>query len=99
MNEQKKNLLGHIYGSRKSFNGKWLNLIIAVDLNGEKTFITCPVRMEEDEDGNGKPYAKIEYAVSSDGARYGDKAVICDLPIYAEKKKAEPQTLDDDLPF
>lgn len=100
MEEQKKNELGNIYGSRISKNGKWLNLLIVTRIKGEEVRITCPVRLDEYAVEN-KPYARLEMACTSDGERYAEKAAICDLPVYKDKKPTEEQAAaeDSDLPF
>lgn len=100
MNEQKKNELGNIYGSRVSKNGKWLNLLIVSNINGQEVRITCPVRLE-DNAVTGKPYARVEMACTSSGVHYADKAVIADLPIYEDRKPTEAQAAAEDceLPF
>ena len=86
---ENKNELGHIYGARISKSGKWLNLTIAADINGEKHFITCPVRIVEDYDGsNKKPIAQI-----------GQCASIYDIPIYEDSKPKQDEAKADDLPF
>lgn len=103
MNEQKKNELGNIYGSRVSKNGKWLNLLIVTNVGGQEVRITCPVRLAaEYDDANGKkPYARLEKACTADGVEYIDKAVIANLPVYEDRKPTEAQAAaeDSDLPF
>ena len=104
---ENKNELGHIYGSRVSRNGKWLNLIIAAEINGEKHLITCPVKIEDDYDdiaGAEKPYACLEWVCDSKGNRSIDKARVCNLRVYEDSKpKQEEAKADeakaDDLPF
>ena len=100
MEQQKKNDLGNIYGSRVSKNGKWLNLLIVTHVNGQETRITCPIRLEENAVEN-KPYARLEMACNAEGVRYVDKAVIANLPVYEDKKPTEAQATaeDSDLPF
>ena len=85
--ENKKNPLGNIYGSRLSKNGKWLNLTITAEINGEKVFITCPVHIA---DGHLQNKA---YAVIVEG-----KATIADIPVY-EDSKPKPEETDDECPF
>lgn len=102
MNEQKKNELGNIYGSRISKNGKWLNLLIVTHVGGQEVRITCPVRLadEYDEVGGKKPYARLEKACTAAGVEYNDKAVIANLPVYEDKKPSEAQATEEiDLPF
>lgn len=91
--QQKKNELGNIYGSRVSKNGKWLNLLIVTHVNGQEVRITCPVRMNDD----GK-HAYAFTALDSEGASY---AQICNIPVYEDKKPtaAEAAAEDADLPF
>lgn len=84
--ENKKNTLGNIYGTRLSRNGKWLNLIITAEVNGEKVFITCPVRLEDD---FKHPYACEE--------AFDGKMAIHNLPLYADKKPQEAG--DGEIPF
>ena len=95
MNEQKKNELGNIYGSRISKNGKWLNLLIVTHVGGQEVRITCPVRMDENKVA-GKPHAEI-------GADTGTQrcASICGVKVYEDKKPTEAQAKveDSDLPF
>lgn len=90
--EQKKNELGHIYGSRISKNGNWLNLLIVSNINGQEVRLTCPVRLEHCKDEN-KPFACLESC--------NDTAKIYNLPIYTDKKPSEAQAAaeDDGLPF
>lgn len=104
MNEQqKRNELGNIYGSRISKNGNWLNLLIVTHINGEDVRITCPVRLLADEDAKQKkPYAVLEYERSIDNERFlTGKAIIANLPVYDDKKPTEAQAAadDNDLPF
>ena len=103
MNEQKKNELGNIYGSRVSKNGNWLNLLIVTHVGGQELRITCPVRISKDEDdaGGKKPYARLEKACTAEGVEYINKAVIANLPVYEDRKPTEAQaaTEDSDLPF
>ena len=104
MNEQKKNELGNIYGSRISKNGNWLNLLIVTHVGGQEVRITCPVRIlkEIDEDTGKKPHAVIEMACDVNGNKYPvGKALIAGLPIYEDKKPTEAQAKaeDSDLPF
>ena len=101
--EQKKNELGHIYGSRISKNGNWLNLLIVSNINGQEVRLTCPVRIAEDEDDfpTDKPRAVIEKACNADGFHYSDKARLVNIPVYADNKPSEAQAAaeDDGLPF
>lgn len=98
-----KNLLGNIYGSRLSKNGKWLNLIITTEINGEKGFITCPVRIskDDDEDTGKKPYAIIEMACDVTGRHYPvGKAIISNLPLYEDRKPDKEEKGDpNEFPF
>ena len=99
---ESKNELGHIYGSRVSRNGKWLNLIIAAEINGEKHLITCPVKIEDDYDdiaGAEKPYARLEWVCDSEGNRSIDKARVCNLRVYEDSKPKQEEAKPDDLPF
>ena len=91
-NEQKKNELGTIYGSRISKSGKWLNLLIVTHTDGHEVRITCPVRLEQFKD-ESKPFACLESCNST--------AKIYNLPIYTDKKPTEEQAAaeDSDLPF
>lgn len=101
--ENKKNTLGNIYGSRLSRNGKWLNLIITAEVNGEKVFITCPVRISKDtdEDMGKKPYGVIEMSCDAAGNHYPvGKAFIAGIPFYEDRKPTEAKAVEDsDLPF
>lgn len=103
MEDQKKNELGNIYGSRVSKNGKWLNLLIITHVGEQEVRITCPVRLtkEYDEAGGKKPYAQLEKACTAEGVEYIDKAVIVNIPVYEDKKPTEAQAAaeDSDLPF
>ena len=92
MNEQKKNELGNIYGSRISKNGNWLNLLIVTHIGGQEVRITCPIRIAEEYDGsNKKPVAQIGLKSAS----------IYDIPVYEDRKPTEAQAAaeDSDLPF
>ena len=92
MEEQKKNELGNIYGSRISKNGKWLNLLIVTHVDGKEVRITCPIRIAEEYDGsNKKPVAQIGFKSAS----------IYDIPVYDDVKpsKAQAEAEDSDLPF
>ena len=103
MEEQKKNELGNVYGSRVSKNGKWLNLLIVTHTDGKEVRITCPIRIAEDEDDFpiDKPRAVIEKACDADGFQYSDKARIVNIRVYEDKKPTEAQAAaeDSDLPF
>ena len=97
--EQDKNRIGRIYGSRISRNGKWLNLIIAID----KEKFNVPISLEiPDEDGKSKPYASVEKGSKNDGAkvRY-NKAVIYGIPIYMDETKEETPKppINEEFPF
>ena len=102
--ENVKNELGNIYGSRISKNGKWLNLIIKATIEGKETFITCPVKICDIEEANGKPHAVLEYAKTYEGERYVERANIWEIKVYQDKKPDEPKNeekpvLDDECPF
>lgn len=87
---ENKNELGHIYGARVSKSGKWLNLTIAAEINGEKHFITCPVHIVENYDGsNKKPIAQIGL----------NSASVYDIPVYEDSKPKQDEAKADDLPF
>lgn len=88
---EKENKLGSIYGSRISKNGKWLNLTIVTEINGEKHFIVCPVRMEED---FKHPFAFTE--LDSEGATH---AKICYIPVYEDSKPKQEDPAGEDIPF
>lgn len=92
--QNKKNELGNIYGSRISKNGKWLNLLIVTHVNGQEVRITCPVRMDENKE-DGKPHAEIDADTDT------QRASICDIKVYEDKKPTEAQAKveDSDLPF
>lgn len=100
---ENKTELGHLYGSRISKNGKWLNLSIVTNFNGQNIYITCPVRISEDEDdnGNGNPCASLIMAQKANGERYAESASIDNIPVYADTKKKKEETPQqaDDLPF
>ena len=93
MNEQKKNELGNIYGSRISKNGKWLNLLIVTHVGGQEVRITCPVRMNDD--------CKHAFAFTELDAEGATRASICHIPVYEDRKPTEAQAAaeDSDLPF
>ena len=102
MEDQKKNELGNIYGSRVSKNGKWLNLLIVSHIDGREVRITCPVRIAEDEDDFpiDKPRVVIEKACNAEGFQYYDKARIVNIRVYEDRKPNEAQAAEDsDLPF
>ena len=87
---ERKNLLGHIYGSRVSENGKWYNLLIAVKLeDGSEAMITCPIRTADNAKA-GKPFGR--------GNSNGNLAVI-DVPFYEDRKPKEETPSSGDLPF
>ena len=101
MNEQKKNELGNIYGSRVSKNGNWLNLLIVTHVGGQEVRITCPVRMEENK-VEGKPFAKFHLGEHPlNGELDKTKAMLLYIPVYEDKKPTEAQAVaeDSDLPF
>lgn len=81
--------LGHIYGSKISKSGKWLNLIITADHGNETLRITCPVQLEADDMQDDKPYA-----IAQNGG-----ASILNVSIYEETKKPVEEPKADDLPF
>lgn len=87
--KQFKNELGHIYGSRISKNGKWLNLSITTIIDGQQWRITCPVRMGCNAE-DGKPVAVVE----------GSRAEISSIPVYQDAKPKQGESADmGDLPF
>ncbi len=90
MEEQKKNELGNVYGSRVSKNGKWLNLLIVTHTDGKEVRITCPIRLANNAEPS-KPVATID----------GKKASISNIALYEDKKPSEAQAAaeDSDLPF
>ena len=92
MEEQKKNELGNVYGSRVSKNGKWLNLLIVTHTDGKEVRITCPIRLECIH-ADGKPYAILSDDKTS--------SCIMNLRVYEDKKPTEAQAAaeDSDLPF
>lgn len=92
-NEQKKNELGTIYGSRISKSGKWLNLLIVTHTDGHEVRITCPVRLKDD--------CKHPFAFTELDAGGATRASICHIPVYEDKKPTEEQAAaeDSDLPF
>lgn len=104
MDQQKKNELGNIYGSRISKNGNWLNLLIVTHINGQEVRITCPVRFEENA-VEGKPYA--QFHLKTDGEvvpaieKDKSKAMLLYIPVYEDRKPNEAQAAaeDSDLPF
>lgn len=100
MEEQKKNELGNIYGSRISKNGKWLNLLIITHVDGKETRITCPVRLGEKNAIEGKPYAKFHCAKLATEIDKS-KAMLLYIPVYDDVKpsKAQAEAEDCDLPF
>ena len=97
--EQIKNELGHIYGSRISKNGKWLNLIVTTIHNGENIRVTCPVRLSDYDDNDGKPIAALVMAARPNGERYPTgKVNILGVPVYEDVKPKQEQEVGD-LPF
>ena len=94
MEEQKKNLLGNIYGSRISKNGKWLNLLIVTHVDGKETRITCPVKI-------GFPLEQMEDKKCALVDKAKSQATICYIPLYSDVKpsKAQAEAEDCDLPF
>lgn len=104
MEEQKKNPLGNIYGSRVSKNGKWLNLLIVTHVDGKEIRITCPIRHGSENMVKGKPLAITGIAENSDRACGVDTALRADIlyiPVYDDVKpsKAQAEAEDCDLPF
>lgn len=101
--QQKKNELGNIYGSRVSKNGKWLNLLIVTHTDGKEVRITCPIRLVEDEDEKtDKPRAWLEKGIDAEGREHSEgRAVISNIRVYEDKKPSEAQAAaeDSDLPF
>lgn len=94
--------LGSIYGSYISRNGKWLNLMIVTNVNGVKSFVCVPVKIEEDYDdiaGAEKPYAWLEWLCDGEGKRSIDKASVCNLRVYEGSKPKQEEPADDDIPF
>lgn len=86
-NNEYKNELGHVYGSRISKNGNWLNLTICTIINGVNYRITCPVRLEND---GKKPFAEINE----------NKASILNIPLYEDAKPKKEESADPfDLPI
>ena len=92
MEEQKKNELGNIYGSRISKNRKWLNLLIVTHVDGKEIRITCPVRLK-DFRADGKPYAEVRLL--------SRLAFLAEIPLYDDVKpsKAQAEAEDSDIPF
>lgn len=81
--------VGHIYGSRVSRNGQWLNLQIVSSYDDKPIGITVPIHIGCDRPD--KSYVVID----------GDKAVIENVRVYPtdQPKKEEPKAFDGDLPF
>ena len=101
MEEQKKNELGNIYGSRISKNGKWLNLLIVTHVDGKEIRITCPIRHGSENRVKGKPVALTGFNDSSTGLNTTLRADILYIPVYDDVKpsKAQAEAEDCDLPF
>ena len=98
--EQNKNRIGRIYGSRISRNGKWLNLIIAIDK--EKFNVPISLEIHDEEGKSHKPYASVEKGSKSDGAKVQyNKAVIYAIPIYMDDTKEETPkpSFSEEFPF
>ena len=95
--EQKKNEIGNIYGSRISKNGNWLNLLIVTHIDGKAVKITCPIRFDEKED---KVFAIVK-DFEDEGKQRVKRALILNIPIYEDKKPTEQQAKAEtiDLPF
>ena len=94
-NKPVQNMVGHLYGSRISKNGKWLNVTIVATINGKDEKICVPVRMESNAK-DGKPFAKFHLGEHPlNGELDKTKAMILCIPVYDGTKKAE----DDGLPF
>ena len=90
MEEKKINAeLGHIYGSRISKNGNWLNLSITTIIEGKTWRITCPVRIAETSD---KPHAEIGTGTQRYASIYGIK-------VYEDAKPKQESDEIGDLPF
>lgn len=103
MEEQKKNELGYIYGSRISKNGKWLNLLIVTHVGGQEVRITCPVRLEENK-VEGKPFAQFHLTNGSpfkSPEKDMTKAMLLYIPVYEDRKPTEEQAAREDaeIPF
>lgn len=100
--EEIKSELGHIYGSRISKNGKWLNLIISTNINGENWRITCPVRMEENQT-DGKPFSKFHLKSNAEIVSTMEldksKAMILYIPVYEDAKPKQQAPANADNPF
>lgn len=86
---KKENLVGNIYGTRISKNGKWLNLIVKV----KDRKITIPVRI--DDDTQDKPFAIVK-TINDEGLK---RATICGLKVYEDQKPKQEDVISDDLPF
>lgn len=88
--EQKKNVVGNIYGSRISNTGRWLNLIVATKIDGKEVRITCPVKIVEVSE---KPHAIMGLT--------GKTATIYAIPVYDDvKPKEEPVKIEyGEMPF
>lgn len=84
MENKSKNELGHIYGSRVSKNGKYLNLIIAATIEGKEIKITCPVTLEVDK--------KHAYASMIDES---GKTARLSVPLFIDIKPQEAKANDD----
>lgn len=98
--EQDKNKIGRIYGSRISRNGKWLNLIIAIDK--EKFNVPISLEIPYEDSKSHKPYASIEKGSKSDGTKVlYNKAVIYGIPIYMDETKEETPkpSFSEEFPF
>lgn len=100
---ENKTELGHLYGSRISKNGKWLNLSIVTTINGQTIYITCPIRMEENRE-DGKPFAQFHYKSSTELKPAAEldktKAMLLYIPVYEDRKPTEAQAAgNSDLPF
>lgn len=88
---EKEYKLGSIYGSRISKNGKWLNLTIVTEVNGEKRFIVCPVRLTDD--------LKHPFAFTEHDAEGATRATICHIAVYEDSTPKQEEPADEDIPF
>lgn len=100
---ENKTELGHLYGSRISKNGKWLNLSIVTTINGQTIYITCPIRMVANRE-YGKPFAQFHYKSDTEIKPTMEvdktKAMLLYIPVYEDRKPTEAQaTENSDLPF
>lgn len=79
---------GHLYGSRVSKSGQYLNVYVVAEIDGKAIRVCVPTSFQKKE---GKPYALIQ------STKMPRKGAVADIPLFTEKKKEEKKEEPEDI--